>query len=770
MNETDGMLDRLLERLMHRVRARRISLCRPCCRPRFSFLAACLIGALVACGGDPPNEPTWIRLAEGFEPQEMGARFTEGLRRWSAETDGALELTCTLAEEGDGIWVELTVDPDSWSTAGMGGLQQTPQVLSPVGGRADGSAPTQLFVDDVPYRFLFEEERHDAIRAAVQLGEVTPESFFHFEGQLVVAFPRRLPEVRVRVFMSYGGLQDGRWRLTQNRFAGDGLPVLPGLTETRLLEIQGEAQGGSPTEATLRFATISQSALLPLPEDARHVFRVSLGDELLFEHEQATPQQGRIQWHEVPLPPGASGRLAFEVRGPPASTAFLDPVVGPRDVGRPGARPWGESPPDIIIYLADTFRADNMAAHGGPAGLTPVLDQLAEQSVRYLNAWSPASWTLPAHASLFTGVYPTQHFATAKRLALGPTAETMAEAFDRAGYRTGAVTDAYIVSHRSGFDQGFATWDERRAGLDDTNRRVAEFLAQDDGRPVFLFVQTYGAHTPYQVTRETRRRFAGELDFDGVSAEVIDEITDGLRSLPEDAPVPEALQERIDLFHDLYRGGVHDVDRSIGEFLSLLEETGRHESGYLVFTSDHGEAFHEHGVMGHGTGVWDEHVKIPLLLRGPGLEPRDVDFGASLVDLPRTLSRLAGITPPGIWLGSDLVPLDRERPIFSFLASRRRRADGSSHIAMIHGGRKLILSSRDENALELGELFAAYDLTADPGEQTDLRAEAPGWIVPMETRFRPLLEHLLQPLYTPVDRVLSEEQEAALRAMGYTDF
>ena len=107
------------------------------------------------------------------------------------------------------------------------------------------------------------------------------------------------------------------------------------------------------------------------------------------------------------------GTLRFEVHGAPARTAFLCPFVGPEDISQPELTPCQESAGkhDIVIFLADTFRADNLQAYGGQARVAPNINGFAKDALRFLRAWSPASWTLPAHASLFSAVYPYQHEA-----------------------------------------------------------------------------------------------------------------------------------------------------------------------------------------------------------------------------------------------------------------------------------------------------------------------------------------------------------------------
>ena len=197
--------------------------------------------------------------------------------------------------------------------------------------------------------------------------------------------------------------------------------------------------------------------------------------------------------------------LTFEVEGDPGVTAILDPVVGPLEVGDYGDRPWEDAAPDIVVFLADTFRADNLAAWGGAPDVAPNTNALAEASVRFLETRATSVWTLPTHASMFSGLFPLQHGAITSETKLSPDLLTIAEHLAAHGYRTGAITEGAFVSRTYGLDQGFAWFEERTATERPYPLTLAgalDFLDADDGRPVFLFVHTYRVHAPYRIGAE----------------------------------------------------------------------------------------------------------------------------------------------------------------------------------------------------------------------------------------------------------------------------
>ena len=483
-------------------------------------------------------------------------------------------------------------------------------------------------------------------------------------------------------------------------------------------------------------------------------FVVHLDGEEIFRHaEKLTEAVGRR--HRVPLPPGGvkGARLTLSVTGDPANSAFLAPVVGPAEVGTPRSRPWGATRPSVVLFLADTFRADNMEAYGGEPGTTPFLDALADRSVCFLRVWSPAAWTLPAQASMLTGFFPEQHGATAPHLGMAEELITIAEQLARFGYRTGAITDSMFVSRNYGFDQGFQffrehkEWDLRR-----TLQDAQEFLAADDGRPVFLFVQTYRTHTPYRIGADEEHTALRELMQD-VRAHCTEYGGDG--SLSATAAAQRLL--------GIYRDGARALDHGLEEWFTAQEAGGWFEDGYFLFTSDHGEAFWEHEEAGHGGEHWEERIRIPFLLYGADLAPRTVANSATLVDVPRTITSLTRVPAPEVWRGEDLLSLTTDRPVFTFavLPTEHR-------VTLLEGDRK-VFAVQDPDLLGAGEFRAAFTLTEDPGEHAPLDASQADWASTLCRKHAARIEAYSQRAADPSAVDLSEEERQRLRAIGYGD-
>jgi arylsulfatase len=552
---------------------------------------------------------------------------------------------------------------------------------------------------------------------------------------------------------------DEAWRVIGQRFSGNALPVWPGEAIERTVI-------ALPSASSLRFATCLEPAVSATDFDAGEVrFRVELDGETIFEHEHADPHAESFAWHEVALPErgGRRSRLRFAVEGPLAYSSFFEPVIGPARVNRYDDRPWGEGRPNIVIFLADTFRADVLSFYGGALGLTPRIDELARESVRFQRARSVSTFTFPAHASMFSGLFPHQVGAIGVKRALPESILTIAEALSREGYRTAAITDSAMVSQRFGLAQGFQWFDEKLVDLDSTLERAGAFLAADDGRPVFLFVHTFRTHAPYEVSEATREAYREVLDIEGEYTELearLKQLVGGMQEL--DFSGAEA-SEIVAQMEQHYLGGVADLDVGFGRLWDELRARGVLENGYLMFTSDHGEAFCEHGELGHKGKVWEEQIRIPMFLSGPGLQARDVELPVSLVDLPPTLAELAGIPALDEWRGRSILTLSENRPTFAFQCW----GDSSEATLAVIDDDLKVISYEDPDALDEGRLMAAFDLRSDPREEQDLSGSVSDWPARLIERLGPRAADLLEAVVGPEAAQLSAEKKAELEALGY---
>jgi arylsulfatase len=360
---------------------------------------------------------------------------------------------------------------------------------------------------------------------------------------------------------------------------------------------------------------------------------------------------------------------------------------------------------------------------------------------------------------------------------------TLAERLARAGYRTGAITDALVVSERFGFAQGFQWFDEHLSTIASTLERALAFLDADDGRPVFLFVHTYRVHNPYRVSEQTRREAGDRFHFADDSTPLEMREVEMARQPGFDRAGDPRYAAVVEQIRNLYRGAVMDLDRELGPFHAALEARGWLERGVFVFTSDHGEAFSEHDQVGHGGRPWEEQTRIPLFLHGRAdggeIAPGVVDEPVSLLDLTPTLAGLAGVPGEGDWPGVSLLALreaagqraagkgesrSAPRPLFLF----ENRDKPGSTLAIVEGGRK-VMAYEDAASLARGERFAAFDLDSDPGERDAAAAADADWARELLQRLGPVAAELLRPREAGEAAELGAEQIEQLRALGYVE-
>ena len=378
----------------------------------------------------------------------------------------------------------------------------------------------------------------------------------------------------------------------------------------------------------------------------------------------------------------------------------------------PGARPAIEN---IVLLSVDTLRADHTGWHGYGRETTPALSGLARRSVVFGQAMSTSSWTLPAHGSLLTGEYPAVHGAQDDGSRLSEHIPTLAERFQRAGFRTFGVVSHIYVARPFGFARGFDLFDDtlieegaRNPRADVVVDRFFEVLdAAPETVPFFGFVHLFDPHWDYEAPAPDGRRwlatdYAGPID--GRYETMVPYLSgSGLEATDRQALIA------------LYDGELRWVDRQVERLLAGLEARGLTESTLFVLTSDHGEEFLDHGQLGHGRTVFQEQLHVPLLFHHPSLATEWRREPVSAVDVTPTLLDLAGLPVPADLPGHSL----RNRP----------PADRVLFAESIRFG-------LDWRAARLGPVKAAelaeaggrafYDLAADPAERRPLRVDPTG--------------------------------------------
>ncbi|MBY0276211.1 sulfatase-like hydrolase/transferase [Candidatus Binatia bacterium] len=386
----------------------------------------------------------------------------------------------------------------------------------------------------------------------------------------------------------------------------------------------------------------------------------------------------------------------------------------------------GGARPNVVLISIDTLRADHLGTYGYARPTSPNLDALAGRGVAFEQATSPSSWTLPAHASLLSGVSPYRHGAISEATRIRDDVPLLAELLRAGGYHTAAFVNAPFVSRDYGFARGFASFDqrfeERRrdvAARHETIRGAVDGLAP----PFFLFLHFMDVHTPYRPPKEFNV-FAR----DRRSSQVLKDLGEGgvlaLQRAAREGRLEMSPEER-DRLVDLYDGEILALDAYLGTLIGAIE--ARFPDTVVIVTADHGEEFLEHGGFGHGDTLYQEVLHVPLLVTGPGVaHGARVPTVVALVDVVPTILDLTGVAaPPGLD-GRSLLPeltgrarvdaaagTDADRAVALHTASH----DGTLSLRGVRvAQRKLLHDDRRGTS-------ALYDLAVDPHEH---RAGVPG--------------------------------------------
>ena len=373
-------------------------------------------------------------------------------------------------------------------------------------------------------------------------------------------------------------------------------------------------------------------------------------------------------------------------------------------------------PPNLLLISIDTLRADKLEPYGYRRPTSPAIAALAQDGLVVETAVSTSPWTLPAHTSLLTGLYPSRHGVRSMLHGLPDEVVPLAETLAGSGYATAAVVNSRYLANRYGGHRGFDSFEHvpetaARMAPTQVNEKALAWLEQTKERPFFLFVHYYDVHSDYRslprYESEFVRRYSG-----GVNGRTGQLLRHGLGKFAFDASGKLNLVER-------YVAGIRQMDDGIAELLGKLEVLELAENTLVILTSDHGEEFLEHGGVLHGTTLYDEVARVPLILRGPGVPVgQRLRGAASLVDIVPTACSLLGVATPNVTDGIDLSRhfasvLPEDRAIFS---EADRKNEQNDALRAIRRGRWKLILDRFSGEFEL------YDLVEDPAEQADLSA------------------------------------------------
>ena len=392
---------------------------------------------------------------------------------------------------------------------------------------------------------------------------------------------------------------------------------------------------------------------------------------------------------------------------------------------------------NVLLITIDTLRLDRVGAFGGRPGLTPNLDRLASEGMRWTRAYSAAPLTLPSHASIMTAVSPPVHGLRANGLfRLGPNLPTLATVLKGAGYRTGAFVGSFVLDARFGLNRGFDVYDdkygekpagdpaegaERRA--EDVVRPAEEWILRGGltSGPWFSWVHLYDPHEPYR------------------------------------APEPYASQ------HEPYDAEVAYADAMVGTLLANLQRAGALDRTLVVVAADHGESLGEHGERTHGVFTYDVTMRVPVILwmgsgfRVQGSGSASSDALVRLIDLAPTALDLVGVAAPPEFEGRSIAAATTDRTAYI----EAMDANLTRNWAPLTG-----LVTRDYKLIDL-PIPELYDLASDPHETINLFARDAARSRTLVALLRDVTAGFLSRGTAAEKTTLSADARQRLQALGY---
>ena len=389
---------------------------------------------------------------------------------------------------------------------------------------------------------------------------------------------------------------------------------------------------------------------------------------------------------------------------------------------------------NVLLCVIDGARADYLSCYGHPRQTTPFLDEMAREGVRFPHMVASAPWTLPVLASLLTGKAVVAHGAHEEHRSLDAASKTLAEYLKTAGYRTAAFCTNPSVSPDSGFGRGFDVFFTQRygnrlltsavslarrvvdrllrrtdAGARRSNRALKRWVGRSSA-PFFALLHYNEAQIGADLPPPYDRMYLPR----GVTPAVARKLVRGIAAGGSDATFDS--RDHSDVLRARYEGALHYVDRRIREVADLLRQRGEWSHTLVVVTADHGIGLGEHGRVGHASGLHDELLRVPLLIRCPRVVPEGfvVEEIAQTTDVAPTILDLLAIQEDGERVqGRALLSGGRSSPGPAFAVAERFRGGGEIRC-------KAIRTKRDKFVWRSDEANEFYDLIADPGETQNL--------------------------------------------------
>ena len=472
--------------------------------------------------------------------------------------------------------------------------------------------------------------------------------------------------------------------------------------------------------------------------------------------------------------------------------------------------------PNVFLAVMDAVRPDHLSCYGHTRRTTPNIDILAQEAVLFENAFSAAPWSPPSHASMFTGMYPSQHGVLGKNLYLDEEIPTVAEIFSSKGYKTLGICVNDWVSSKTGLDRGFDKFISHaymhrgyrgyikrwapRLSLDwilfcletdikflmhnwsheaEVFQEIKKWIlnSQKRNKPFFIFVNYFDAHTPYVAPQPFQEKFQRVYNHK-VDLEKISDAFNSRHGYPYIAKEIEVSEEEWDVLKSWYDGSIAYIDFFLGKLFDYLKERELYDDTFTVITSDHGESFGEHQLANHVFCLYDTLLHVPLVIRSP--EPtsggKKISNIVSNIDIFPTLLDILDMKSKSKISGVNLLPFDNRiyhkyvfaeygPPVADITALKRMSPNVESSLCNKYNKNlKCIRSDSFKYIITSDEKEELYNLEKDPDESRNVLAEFPEKAEELKSLLTSQLK--ARPFHKRVS-AFDDEMKRRLQELGY---
>jgi arylsulfatase A-like enzyme len=495
----------------------------------------------------------------------------------------------------------------------------------------------------------------------------------------------------------------------------------------------------------------------------------------VMENRPTSPTDGEVSRRAFLKAGLASGVVAIPAMAA-ASRLLEHKPSGLTVIHRTGLPATLRSKPNMIFLMIDTLRADHMGAYGYDKAVTPHLDALAAESILFTNSLTQSSWTKPSVATMLTSLYPSSHKTIYKKSALPHAAVTLPEILSTNGYVAGGFANNVNLAPLFNFDQGFSDYEflapDYLLGASEASSQLAVYQTARMVNARFLKSRK-NVHHFYQpaevvneramawLTARQEERFFLFLHYMEPHDPYFEHpySSYGIARVSTPHPSPDMAPEIV----RLYDGEIAYMDQRLGELFGWLKKQGLYDETLIVLTADHGEEFYEHGGWWHGLTLFDEQIRVPLLLKMPKQQMAgtvDTDITRSL-DIAPTLLRAAGFDVPQAMQGLDLLG-ETPRPQLSFAEEDHQ----GNVLYSISGPSWKLIEANEGNPRGL-PLRSLYHIAQDRGEMHDLYEAERDKAAQMSAHIEKTAALALAQAVTGDQVELDEATAAQLRSLGY---